>query len=69
MATRLASQAGYLADARAPAPTGLSAHDKRTADPLVTHDPVMLNPLSGTHATFAAVAQAIAVLRQAPQGA
>jgi acetyl esterase len=31
----------------------------------ITHDFMMLNPLSGTHATRAAVAQAIAVLRQA----
>jgi acetyl esterase len=31
----------------------------------VTHDFMMLNPLSSTHATRAAVAQAIAVLRQA----
>ena len=29
----------------------------------ITHDFMMLNPLSGTHATRAAVAQAIAVLR------
>jgi acetyl esterase len=33
----------------------------------ITHDFMMLNPLSGTHATRAAVAQAIAVLRQALQ--
>ena len=31
----------------------------------ITHDFMMLNPLSGTHATRAAVAQAIAVLRDA----
>jgi acetyl esterase len=31
----------------------------------ITHDFMMLNPLSSTHATRAAVAQAIAVLRQA----
>jgi acetyl esterase len=31
----------------------------------ITHDFMMLNPLSGTHATRAAVAQAIATLRQA----
>jgi acetyl esterase/lipase len=31
----------------------------------ITHDFMMLNPLSGTHATRAAVAQAIAVLRAA----
>jgi acetyl esterase len=31
----------------------------------ITHDFMMLNPLSGTHATRAAVAQAIAVLREA----
>jgi acetyl esterase len=31
----------------------------------ITHDFMMLNPLGGTHATRAAVAQAIAVLRQA----
>jgi acetyl esterase len=31
----------------------------------ITHDFMMLNPLSATHATRAAVAQAIAVLRQA----
>jgi acetyl esterase len=30
---------------------------------------MMLNPLSGTHATRAAVAQAIAILRQALHGA
>jgi acetyl esterase len=31
----------------------------------ITHDFMMLNPLSGTHATRAAVAQAIAFLREA----
>ena len=31
----------------------------------ITHDFMMLNPLSGTHATRAAVAQAISILRQA----
>ena len=31
----------------------------------ITHDFMMLNPLSGTHATRAAVAQAITILRQA----
>ena len=31
----------------------------------ITHDFMMLNPLSGTHATRAAIAQAIAVLREA----
>src|SRR3954463_8302150 len=31
----------------------------------ITHDFMMLNPLSGTHATRAAIAQAISVLRQA----
>jgi hypothetical protein len=31
----------------------------------ITHDFMMLNPLSETHATRGAVAQAIAVLRQA----
>ena len=31
----------------------------------ITHDFMMLNPLSGTHATRAAVAQAISVLREA----
>src|SRR5918998_1547560 len=31
----------------------------------ITHDFMMLNPLSGTHATRAAIAQSIAVLRQA----
>jgi hypothetical protein len=35
----------------------------------ITHDFMMLNPLSGTHATRAAVAQAIAVLREALQSA
>ncbi len=35
----------------------------------ITHDFMMLNPLSGTHATRAAVAQAIAVLREALHGA
>ena len=30
----------------------------------ITHDFMMLNPLSATHATRAAVAQAIATLRQ-----
>jgi alpha/beta hydrolase fold len=35
----------------------------------ITHDFMMLNPLSGTHATRAAIAQAIAVLRQALHGA
>jgi len=35
----------------------------------ITHDFMMLNPLSGTHATRAAVAQAISVLRQALRGA
>jgi acetyl esterase len=35
----------------------------------MTHDFMMLNPLSGTHATRAAVAQAIAVLRDALVGA
>jgi len=34
----------------------------------ITHDFMMLNPLSGTHATRAAVAQAIAVLREALHG-
>jgi nucleoside-diphosphate-sugar epimerase len=34
----------------------------------ITHDFMMLNPLSGTHATRAAVAQAIAVLRGAFYG-
>jgi acetyl esterase len=34
----------------------------------ITHDFMMLNPLSGTHATRAAVAQAISVLRDALQG-
>ena len=33
----------------------------------ITHDFMMLNPLSGTHATRAAIAQAIAVLRDALQ--
>jgi acetyl esterase len=32
----------------------------------ITHDFMMLNPLSGTHATRAAVAQAISILRDAP---
>jgi acetyl esterase len=31
----------------------------------ITHDLMMLNPLSRTHATRAAVAQAIAILRKA----
>jgi len=31
----------------------------------ITHDSMMLNPLSGTHATRAAVAQAIPILREA----
>ena len=31
----------------------------------ITHDFMMLNPLSGTHATRAAVAQAISILRDA----
>ena len=31
----------------------------------ITHDFMMLNPLSDTHATRAAVAQAISVLREA----
>jgi acetyl esterase/lipase len=31
----------------------------------ITHDFMMLNPLSGTHATRAAIAQAISVLREA----
>jgi acetyl esterase len=35
----------------------------------ITHDFMMLNPLSGTHATRAAVAQAIAFLRKALHGA
>jgi acetyl esterase len=35
----------------------------------ITHDFMMLNPLSGTHATRGAVAQAIAVLRDALHGA
>jgi acetyl esterase/lipase len=35
----------------------------------ITHDFMMLNPLSGTHATRAAVAQAIAILRGALHGA
>ena len=35
----------------------------------ITHDFMMLNPLSGTHAARAAVAQAIAVLRKALHGA
>src|SRR3954447_625575 len=34
----------------------------------ITHDFMMLNPLSGTHATRAAIAQAISVLRTALQG-
>jgi acetyl esterase len=34
----------------------------------ITHDFMMLNPLSGTHATRAAIAQAISVLRNALQG-
>ena len=35
----------------------------------ITHDFMMLNPLSATHATRAAVAQALATLRQALHGA
>jgi acetyl esterase/lipase len=35
----------------------------------ITHDFMMLNPLSATHATRAAVAPAIAVLRDALHGA
>ena len=35
----------------------------------ITHDFMMLNPLSGTHATRAAVAQATAFLRKALHGA
>jgi acetyl esterase/lipase len=35
----------------------------------ITHDFMMLNPLSETHATRAAVAQAISILRDALQGA
>jgi acetyl esterase len=35
----------------------------------ITHDFMMLNPLSRTHATRAAIAQAIAVLREALHGA
>jgi acetyl esterase len=35
----------------------------------ITHDFMMLNPLSGTHATRAAVAQAISILRDALQAA
>jgi acetyl esterase len=35
----------------------------------ITHDFMMLNPLSNTHATRAAVAQAISVLRDAQHGA
>ena len=35
----------------------------------ITHDFMMLNPLSGTHATRAAVAQAISILRGALYGA
>ena len=31
----------------------------------ITHDFMMVNPLSGTHATRAGVARAIAVLREA----
>jgi acetyl esterase len=34
----------------------------------ITHDFMMLNPLSGTHATRAAVAQAISILREALLG-
>ena len=34
----------------------------------ITHDFMMLNPLSATHATRAAVAQAIAMLREALVG-
>jgi len=34
----------------------------------ITHDFMMLNPLSSTHATRAAVAQAIAILRDALVG-
>ena len=34
----------------------------------ITHDFMMLNPLSGTHATRAAIAQAISVLRNALRG-
>jgi acetyl esterase len=36
--------------------------------PGITHDFMMLNPLSGTHATRAAIAQATAFLRQALHG-
>ena len=35
----------------------------------ITHDFMMLNPLSGTHATRAAVAQASSILRDAPHSA
>jgi acetyl esterase len=35
----------------------------------ITHDFMMLNPLSATHATRAAVAQAISILREALKGA
>ena len=34
----------------------------------ITHDFMMLNPLSRTHATRAAVAQAIAILRDTLHG-
>ena len=35
----------------------------------ITHDFMMLNPLSDTHATRAAVSQAISILRDALHGA
>jgi acetyl esterase/lipase len=35
----------------------------------ITHDFMMLNPLSSTHATRAAIAQAISILRDALDGA
>ena len=35
----------------------------------ITHDFMMLNPLSDTHATRAAVAQAVSVIRDALHGA
>ena len=38
---------------------------RRAGDDGITHDFMMLNPLSDTHATRAAVAQAISVLREA----
>jgi acetyl esterase len=44
-------------------------HTSATAYNGITHDFMMLNPLSRTHATRAAIAQAISTLRGAFYGA